>query len=294
MAFPSTGGIPVSRPAQQPRPASNGYGPKILVSGTRQLELKDISLKLDRPLRGDGEPVAKLNFRFVILALRDGDEANPAKAEAAKAKGHGQAKWDAVIIKITRAGTTAGGEATKESNLHRLLRNLINGGRPLSDEQIQSFYTPDGAGLDPQKLMALVGKQISAVFEIRGEGERAYNKVIAYSPVDEDDYLPTYNQPERPVDPRAARLDDPKVVCTVTGEPLVGFEQGIGERKGEWLTNGEWAKIQQKKLGTAARFTFDEFPGKTFAPPFGRAHYRRAVTQAEAYAKNAASGSPGF
>lgn len=294
MALPSTGGIPVGRPASQQRPAPSGYGPKILVSGTRQLELKDISLKLDRPLRGDGEPVAKLNFRFVILALREGDEAKPAKVEAAKAKGHGQSKWDAVTIKITRAGTDYAGEATKESNLHRLLRNLINGGRPLSDEQIQGFYTPDGAGLDPQKLMALVGKQINAVFELRGEGDRAYDKIIAYSPVDADDYLPGYTAPERPVDPRAAELDDPSVVCSVTGEVLTGFEQGIGEKKGEWLSNAEWARIQQKKLGTAARFTFDEYPGKVYAPPFGRGFYRRAVTQAEEKAKNAAGGSPGF
>lgn len=155
------------------------------------------------------------------------------------------------------------GEVGKESILHEIIKNALNGGETLTREQVRAYYE------DATLLNRLEGAQVLIVVTV----VKGKNKIVSYAPAEAQ--LPPY---EPPVDPRSEKLDDPSVVCTVTGKRIRGWEMRRGDRAGEWVTAQEWAEKQREILGDE-EFAFDDFPGQTFRPPFSPKYYQLAKAQ---------------
>lgn len=257
-------------------------------------ELVDIGTKVDTDQK-TGEPILKLNFKFAVLIAGADD---PAKREKARAAGYGKFLWYDPTVKITPPG-----ENTRESNLHLLLKNLVNGGRDLTPAQIASFYL-EGVSprqIDPAKLNALIGKQIELVVGVKdtkkpligddgkpvaGAFEQR-NFIKEFNPLDEEDYLPAYTAEwgQAPVDPKLlearAKNDDPSIKCSVTGQPITGYFATVDSdeyKAGDYISNTAWAAFQLSKFGSQ-EFSFPDRPGETFRAPFGPRYYRSAKEQ---------------
>lgn len=206
------------------------------------------------------EPV--LRFTFIVL-----------RPDGKVEKGHGRP----VSKQVRKPAYIGKPEPGKNvSNAYRMLCRLLNNGKDLTDEQLLNLeeLVNQLETDQPQFYLLLEGNEETGWVEVE--------KVIKRVP--EDELLPKWVQPERPLDPRTAD-DDPSIVCSVTGQVIHGWEKSDGT----WVSNKEWAEMQVAKLGDKAIYTFDDQPGKKFAAPFSGKYYRLAKAQAEA-----ATASAGF
>lgn len=197
------------------------------------------------------EPV--LRFTFIVL-----------RADGKEEKGHGRP----VSLQVRKPSYIGkAGPGKNASNAYKTLCRLLNAGKDLTDEQLAhlSELVNQLEDEQPQFYLLLEGNEETNWVSVE--------KIIKRVP--DDEQLAKYVRPEPEVDARCAN-DDPSIVCSVTGQPIRGWEK----QDGTWVDNREWAKMQREKLG-AGPFTFADVEGE-FVPPFIGRYYREAKSQVEA------------
>lgn len=257
--MPISSGSLTSRPAAQKRSYPKREYPYIDGQVIGQfVSIKEASAKVfeDRKLpweQARKEPV--LRFTFVVL-----------RPDGKVEKGHGR-PVSIQTRKPAYIGKPAPGKNV--SNAYRVLCRLLNNGKDLSDDQLLNLeeLVNQLEVEQPQFYLLLEGNEETGWVQVE--------KVIKRVP--EDEQLPKWVQPERPLDPRTAD-DDPSIVCSVTGQVIHGWEKSDGT----WVNNREWATMQIAKLGDKAIYEFPDRPGELFAPPFSGKYYRQAKQVAEA------------
>jgi len=213
--------------------------------GMHPMQLMDITERKEPAYGKPDELVQKISFWFTIC---DG----PFK---------GSRFWKNVTPTLSRASGD-GDDAKKESNLHKVLKALINQGEDLSDAQIKAFQDNPVAMLN-----ALVDYQRPGFQPLFVEGyvtvengkkknpetgkPEKYNKLVDVNYTDET-YEPYVYTPQ--LDPRNEGEDE-SIICQwgdfddADGETCDRLIRGWEKSNGEWYSQEEWAAYQDKKYG---------------------------------------------
>lgn len=202
----------------------------------------------------------KIRFLFVLLQPGAEDATTKEAQDRLRQKGHGKyfsLEMHPICSPPGRNRKT--GESTKPSNLYELLRVMVNGGEPLTPEQL-------GLDAETKKLPAAQRVQVAAerlaamltdlearkpqvfgmlVQKVNTRGEK-YNKLKEIvDVVPDDERLPDYKPFPRPVDPREED-DDPTIICESCGERVRGYERRVD---GEWVDNRTAAEQSKENYG---------------------------------------------
>jgi hypothetical protein len=246
-----------------------------------------------------------VEVKFVLLV--PGAENDPAGAQKA---GHGKPFWKKFHPNVSAGGLNSKGEKMAPSGLYEFLRIAINAGKPLTaaqlgkadDDTLKAFQTKRGlASVEVARSVYAMetwaghlNKLAEEQPQFNGLIERWYrNEADTTGTPDLKQFisrvkpaamLPKWAGYQRVADPREQSLDLGGFNCSVTGDPIHGFEVKFAfanKQPGQWITDAEFVAHQIATLGDEAVYSFADRPGETFAAPFStlKGYYKKAKEQ---------------
>lgn len=263
------------RPAPAPRESAPRERVEYPVLRKRQgiwqlIKVEDIT---DEQFGDERYGFVKIQLTFVHLVPGAAEATTPEEQAKYRKMGHG--KWCSIKCNpiVSPPGKNNKGEATNPSTLYELFRVMLNGGEPLTDEQmgradeatLKAYAKEHGitdlaqAAVDyaadkmAEQLDALerARPQVYATPEIKikASGEQ-YNKLYAVDELVEAEHrLPDWKPFERPLDPREVGEHDPECACDRCGRVIRGYEARYGERAGDWISQADVVERTIEEFG---------------------------------------------